>query len=172
MNTRRVFDDRLYAHFVTFSVANRRRLLVHDHPQRILLGVLADRLEKCQSKCVGFVVMPDHVHAVLWFPQPGQLSAFMHEWKRQSSLRIRKWYRENAAEYGQTFEDKGRLWLPKFYSFEIHSRDKLEEKLDYMHLNPVRSGFVNRATEWRWSSARWYEGGRSVGVPIEWVECR
>lgn len=46
---------------------------------------------------------------------------------------------------------------------------KLEEKLTYMHLNPARAGLVVRVTEWRWSSARWYEWGRTVGVPIAWV---
>ena len=39
-NRRQIIDDRLYAHFVTFSIHRRRRLLDHDHPKRNLLGVL------------------------------------------------------------------------------------------------------------------------------------
>ena len=39
-----------------------------------------------------------------------------------------------------------------------------------MHLNPVRAGLVDKAVNWQWSSARWYELGRIVGVPIQWVE--
>jgi putative transposase len=38
-----------------------------------------------------------------------------------------------------------------------------------MHLNPVRAGLVQRAVDWRYSSARYYELGRSVGVPLEWM---
>ena len=38
-NRRRIIDDRLYAHFVTFSVYRRRRLLDLDHPKKIVLGV-------------------------------------------------------------------------------------------------------------------------------------
>ncbi|TWT63385.1 hypothetical protein [Rubinisphaera italica] len=95
----------------------------------------------------------------------------MHEWKRQTSLRIRKWYRENASEYQSLYQDPGRFWQPKYYSFEIYSRKKLEEKLTYMHLNPVRNEFVKKAVDWKWSSARWYEQRRTVGIPIEWVEC-
>jgi len=38
---RQIIDDLLYAHFITFSVFQRRRLLDHDHPKRILLGVLS-----------------------------------------------------------------------------------------------------------------------------------
>ena len=168
---RRVVDDALYAHFVTFSVFRRRRFLDHDHPRRIVLGVLNALLVETSSRCIGFVLMPDHVHAVLWFPQTGQLRAFMHEWKRRSSLNIRQWYREEAPSYTAAFGEGDRFWPPKYYSFEIFSRQKLEEKLTYMHQNPVRKGFVDRAMDWRWSSARWYEERRTVGVPIEWVDC-
>jgi len=44
------------------------------------------------------------------------------------------------------------------------------EKLNYLHLNPVRAGLVEKAVDWRWSSARWYEQRRSVEVPIQWIE--
>ncbi len=57
---RRIIDDTLYAHFVTFSVFRRRRLLDHDTPKRIVLGVLNELLEEMDSRCIGFVLMPDH----------------------------------------------------------------------------------------------------------------
>lgn len=38
-----------------------------------------------------------------------------------------------------------------------------------MHLNPVRTGLVERTIDWRWSSARWYDLRRSVGVPLTWI---
>ena len=167
---RRIADDKLYAHFVTFSNYRRRRLLDHEHPKRIVLGVLNYVLDKHQARCVGFVIMPDHVHALIWFPMTGQLSPFIHEWKRQSSLRIRSWYRKDAPNYTASFGEGKRFWQPKYYPFEIYERTKLEEKLIYMHMNPVRAGFLQRAVDWEWSSARWYELGQSVGVPIQWVE--
>ncbi len=168
--TRRIIDDQLYAHFLTFSTYRRRRLLDHDHPRRIVLGVLNYVLQKHAARCVGFVLMPDHVHAIVWFPEPDQLSAFMHEWKRQSSLRVRTWYRREAPSYASQFDEGDKLWQPKYYAFEIYERRKLEEKLGYMHLNPVRAGLVEQAVDWRWSSARWYELRQDVGVPIQWVD--
>jgi putative transposase len=50
--------------------------------------------------------------------------------------------------------------------FQIYSERKLEEKLDYIHQNPVRADLVERAADWPWSSARWYLRGERVGVPI------
>ncbi len=41
---RRSFDDQLYVHFLTFSVFRRRKLLDHDQPKRILLGVRGGQL--------------------------------------------------------------------------------------------------------------------------------
>ncbi len=152
--TRRIVDDQLYYHFITFSVYRRRRLLDHDEPKRIVLGVLNFVLDKHLAKCVGFVLMPDHVHALVWFPETGQLSRFIHELKRQSSLSIRTWYRENAANYFSGFGEGDKFWQPKYYSFSIYERAKLEEKLNDMHLNPVRAGLVERAVDWPWSSAR------------------
>ena len=40
-----------------------------------------------------------------------------------------------------------------------------------MHLNPVRAGGVEPACDWRSSSARYYEQGKSVGVPPGWAFC-
>ncbi|WP_339748221.1 hypothetical protein [uncultured Rubinisphaera sp.] len=45
-SNRQIVDDQLCAHFVTFSVDQWRKLLDHDHPKRILLGVLNDLMEK------------------------------------------------------------------------------------------------------------------------------
>jgi len=170
MGDRRITDDELYAHYVTFSCDRRRRLLDLDQPKRIVLGVLDQEIKRINASCVGFVVMPDHVHAIVWFPRPGCLSGFMHEWKRYSSRLIREWYLQQQMRYFEEAEFGDRFWLPKYYSFEIESSRKLEEKLDYMHLNPVRAGLVQRAVDWPWSSARWYLEHRSVGVDLRWVD--
>ena len=50
----------------------------------------------------------------------------------------------------------------------------LRRMIDYVHLNPVRRGLVERAAEWVWSSAGWYEGGGGSvivpdPVPPEWA---
>ncbi len=170
MADRRIIDEELFAHFVTFGVDCRRRLLDLDHPRRILLGVLNQQLRQQDARCLGFVVMPDHVHLMVWFPESGQLSNFMHGLKRKSSFHIRNWYRDNAPEYFSDFSEGARFWTPKYHSFEVYSDEKLQKKLDYMHLNPVRAGLVTRAVDWPWSSACKYVLGRTVGVPIEWPD--
>src|SRR4029450_3107945 len=91
--------DARYVFFVTFSVYKRRRLLDLDQPKRFVLGVLNHLLDSMAGRCVGFVLMPDHVHALVWLPDPEEITRFLHGWKRMSSFRIRQWYAAHAANY-------------------------------------------------------------------------
>lgn len=170
MSHPRRVDDALYVHFITFSCYCRRRLLDHDQPKRIVLGILSDELTKFNARSLGFVIMPDHVHALIWFPKTGQLSPFMQQWKGRSSSRIKKILAQSLPEYGSKFSARDPIWQARYYSFEIYATAKIEEKLNYVHLNPVRAGLVTTLTQWPWSSARWYLEGRTVGIPIQWVD--
>jgi putative transposase len=167
---RHTVDHERSIHFLTFSVYRRRRLFTLDTPNRIFLGTFNEQLKTFAAKCIGFVMMPDHVHLLIWLPQAGQLSLFVHELKRISSFRIRRWYDQFASNYFREFGQGVRFWQTKFHDFPIYERAKIEEKLEYMHVNPVRASLVSRVLDWRWSSARWYEQRKSVGVRIEWVE--
>ncbi|TWT32930.1 REP-associated tyrosine transposase [Blastopirellula retiformator] len=166
---RRIADDERFCHFLTFGCDARRNLLELEQPCRILLGQLNAQLLKYSAKCVGYVIMPNHVHALIWLPETGRLSSFIQDWKRQSSFQIRSWYAEQNVQYLKESGSIDRLWTPRFYSFPIYSQEKLIEKLGYMHQNPVRAGLVERIVDWKFSSARWYELRKSVGVPIEWI---
>ena len=75
MVTKRTFDREGHAHFVTFSCDRRR--LEHDRARKVVLGVFYSQLGRQDGRCVGFVVMPDHVHAIVRFPKPDQISHFM-----------------------------------------------------------------------------------------------
>jgi putative transposase len=163
---RKILDDELHAHFVTFSCYKRRRLLSLDRAKAIVLGNLHAQLSKRDGACTGFVIMPNHVHAIVWFPRPKQLSGFMNKWKDQSSAAIKRLFATVYPAYWQTVDPNDGVWQSKYYPFNIYTRSKLDEKLDYMHKNPVESGLVQSAVDYRWSSARWYLLLKPVGIPI------
>jgi putative transposase len=163
---RRVLDDEGHSHFLTFSCYKRRRLLNLDKPKAIVLGVMAAQLSLHDGVCAGFVVMPDHVHSIIGFPEANRISEFVKHWKRISSFQIRRFIEGKLAAYSDYVAANDPIWQPKYHDFNIYSEAKFLEKLEYMHLNPVRAGLADRAVDWRWSSARHYELGRSVGIPI------
>ena len=169
MVSKRTYDREGHAHFATFSCYRRRRLLDHDRTKKVVLGVLNSQLDRQGGRCVGFVVMPDHVHAVVWFPMADQISRFMKQWKQRSSIQIKRLIREALVRYAGTMDLTEPVWQAGYYDFNLFTDWKTEEKLAYMHQNPVRAGFVERPCDWPWSSARYYELGRSVGVPVAWL---
>jgi putative transposase len=168
MVTKRTYDRERHAHFVTFSCYRRRRLLDHDRVKRVVLGVLTSQLTEQDGRCVGFVVMPDHVHAIVWFPEPDQVSHFVKQWKQRSAVNIKRLVTTFLVRYAETFELTEPIWQAGSYDFNLFTEETTEEKLAYMHQNPVRAGLVSKPCDWPWSSARHYEACRPVGVPIAW----
>ncbi|MCG6155710.1 REP-associated tyrosine transposase [Rubinisphaera margarita] len=167
---RRVFEDLRYVHFVTFSCFHRRKLLSHDRICQVVLGNLREQLVSFNAACVGFVLMPDHVHGLFQFAESGDLGRFIQRWKSRSSYFAKQLFADGLHEYAYHFDGSSPFWQRKYYDFPIESREKLLEKLQYIHENPVRAGLVTSARDWRWSSARWYELRKSVGVPITWID--
>lgn len=98
MPRRRIGDDEVHAQFVTFSCYRRRRLLDHARAGQIVMGMLAGELGNYGGIRCGFVVMPDHVHAIVWFPETGRLSQFMQVWKSRSSRQLKEFIRGRLRE--------------------------------------------------------------------------
>jgi len=113
--------------------------------------------------------MPNHIHAILWFGAVDSLSPFMKSWKQTTSIRLKRVLRGVAPHYASTIPPSEPFWQPKYYPFNLFTARKALEKLEYMHLNPVRAGLVSRATDWSWSSATYYESGADVGIPLQWI---
>jgi putative transposase len=160
------YDDLGHAFFLTFSCYKRRRLLDDDSAKKVVIGVLSSQLTKQRGRCSGFVVMPDHVHAVVWFGEADQLSFFMKQWKQRSSVNIKRNMKARQTEYTGQVLLSDPVWQEGYYSFNIYDEDKLVEKINYMHGNPVKAGLVARPEDWQYSSARHYSLGRSVGVKL------
>jgi len=59
------------------------------------------------------------------------------------------------------------FWQRRCYGFNINEREKLHEKLTYMHENPVRKSIMKSSAEYKWSGALWYFFHRTVGVLID-----
>jgi len=167
MSNKNIYDEEGHAHFVTFSCYKKRNLLDHDDAKRIVLGKLSTQLAKHNAKLIGFVIMPNHVHALLWFGEKGHLSLFMHDWKRESSHKIKEYLMN--SEYVKKFDLRKPVWQRRYYDFNVVSDRKTNEKLEYVHNNPVEAGLVKNPCEYKFSSALWYENGQSVGVKIDYV---
>jgi hypothetical protein len=57
--------------------------------------------------------------------------------------------------------EAGVLWQPRFFDRALRTVREYHEKVQYIHLNPVKAGLVNRAEDWPWSSVHDYAGNVS-----------
>jgi putative transposase len=166
MPKRQVIDLPGGFHFVTFSTYQRRQFLAPERTRTIVVEVLQTCLETHQASCHGFVVMPNHVHAILSVAPEATIASFLQAWKKTSSYRIKRFYVQELTKYRDLCPDDCPIWQAKFYDFNLESDEKFNEKLDYMHNNPVVAGWALTILDWAWSSARFYELGENVGVKI------
>jgi putative transposase len=162
---RDVYANR-YIYFVTFSCYKRRKLLAPDSAKRIVLGCMDAELTRLDGWCTGFVVMPDHVHSLIWFPEDENLQPFIQKWKQRSSRQIKN-LRTVFPKYYSCFSAGDAIWQANSYIFPVHNRKKFREKIEYIHANPGRAGLVEAPCDWRYSSARWFEHGTSAPVPMK-----
>lgn len=166
---RRVIDDPQTAHFITFGCDRRRQLLNQDRCKRIVIHYLEEVRAEYDGLCLGFVIMPDHVHLLIRFRERGRLSLFKQEWKRRSSVALVAYFQKshNPILKFLTFPDGShRVWTPKQHDFNVFSHHKAWEKLNYMHQNPVKRQLAATPEAWPFSSARWYSARKTVGVTM------
>ena len=157
-------------YFVTFSTWQRRRLFVVENYVRLLLQTIYRyRREGCYQ-LHSFVVMPEHVHLLVSESERGDLSTVMQAIKQGYTRRV-------LAHLGRSHADVSandhHIWQRRFYDFAVWTAEKRNEKLHYIHQNPVKRGLVSKPEEWRWSSARYYLLGEPGPVLVnERVEAK
>ena len=128
---RRVFDEPGHAHFLTFSCAARRQLLNQDRCKRIVIHHLEAVRAEYDGLCFGFVMMPEHVHALVRFRETGQLSLFKQEWKRRSSISLFDYFEQAGnpiVEHLIRADGTHRIWTPKQYDFNVFTHEKVHAR--------------------------------------------
>lgn len=115
---RKVHDSGGRAHLVTFSCYRRRRLLDDDRAKRIVIHFLDEELKKAGGSCIGFLIMPDHGHALLHFRDSGIISRFIQQWKRKSSNRLKKFLNEHLRAYVSAVDQGEPMWQVGILRFQ------------------------------------------------------
>jgi hypothetical protein len=84
----------------------------------------------------------------------------------------REWILELLGRAGvdNSNNDKYQLWQQHNRPIELWSRDVIRQKLEYIHNNPVKAGFVEKPEDWLWSSGRDYAGIKGMLNGIVLIE--
>ena len=162
-------------HFITFSCYQRRPLLGTVRARDLFVKVLGEVRARHEFLLVGYVVMPEHVHLLMSEPRKLTPSRVLQVVKQRVSREMRgKRRRASAQQLGLKFpEPEGelrRFWQRRFYDFNVWSREKKKEKLEYMHSNPVKRKLVPHPQDWPWSSYSFYASGEAGLILMDEVD--
>ena len=161
------WDEPGHVHELTFSCYQRRPLLSTD-PIRNELSISIERAcVRHDVELLAFVYMPEHVH-LLAFPNtsPSSISEFLFAVKRPYSFRVKKLLEANNPTLlkSLTIQERPGKTTIRFwqegpgYDRNLYYSATLRKVIDYIHLNQVRRGLVERPQDWPWSSFNAYYG--------------
>jgi len=162
-------------HYVTLVSHNRVPVFRNDRACEIFIDVLRETREKYPYKLIGYVLMPDHVHAII-NNRSGTISDWLRRVRGNSGRKILAWLREEqhltslaklALAHPQKRQNTHAVWQKDPSVIDLWSHKFILQKLNYLHLNPVRAGLCQHPAEWKWSSYRAYLPHAPGDVPIE-----
>ena len=148
-------------HFLTFSCYRRLPLRSTERARNLFVQELARVRAEFGFKLIGYVIMLNHVHLLMSEPAKGTPSTVMQMLKQRVSRKLRNHKKKRSSiQMEFPFDEDGQelkaFWRERFYDFNVYRSGKLQEKLNYMHANPVTRGLVQHPKDWPWSSWSFY----------------
>ncbi len=177
----KILDNNL-PHFVTFTVAGWIDLFTRDEYRKIILN----SLQYCQKNkaliIYAYCIMTNHIHLILGSREGNKLCDIIRDFRGFTSKNLLTAIRNHPNESRKRwlltfFRNEGRkrksnqtfqLWKRNYHPVELHNSKLFDEKLEYIHQNPVKAEFVFEASQYVYSSASNYSG-KSGLIDVEIV---
>jgi putative transposase len=121
------------------------------------LKLLEEGRRRCSMRILGYCLMDNHWHMVLWPRHGADLSRFIG-WV--STTHVRRW-REHRRNSGE-----GHLYQGRYKSFLVQDGEYFLTLMRYVEANPLRAGIVQQAQAWPWSSLGGAPGSDQVKVQL------
>jgi len=178
------YDEPGHVHFWTISCYRRLAFFWADDMKRVVIEGLQRLRDDFRICLIGYVVMPEHVHVVL-YPHPAgedspiTTSRLLHAFKKHVGYHGKEALRGLWKRWGRLWSeplncwahgefDRQSIWHTRGYDFNIDRHETLLEKLEYCHKNPVTRELVDHPEQWAWSSYRFYEHDDRSVLDMDW----
>lgn len=176
--------------YLTWSCYKRMQLFKNPAIRDAFAAAIAVAREQHRFRLLSWVIMPEHVHIII-VPRP-VLCIRAGRTLIASRSTVKMIARDLKGSFGEDVIERWRILRAKVldkirtrqgvlrfwqagggFDRNIRTEEELWRETCYVHDNPVRRGLVERAEDWRWSSARWYArrlaGERTIDgeIPID-----
>ena len=175
--TRYRFTAPSLPHFLTCTVVEWLPVFNREETACILLDSWRFLIHHRGLRLYGYVILENHLHAVAQAPDLPKTWHAFKTWTARATLQHleRQGYhhllrRLHFACRSDSRDRIHRLWQEGSHPQVIEHEAVLRQKLEYIHHNPVKRGYVESPEHWRWSSARDYaDRPGPVEVYREWM---
>jgi putative transposase len=151
-------------YFFTLAIADREQALLVEHIGALRAAYAwTHRLHPFQTHAI--VVLPDHLHAV--WTLPDDTADFAIRWKLIKEGFSRHLPRIERRSSSRQHKGERGIWQRRYWEHAIRDERDLAAHIDYVHINPVKHGHVQRAADW-WDSS-FHRFVRSGKLATDWA---
>lgn len=140
--------------FFTVVTWQRRPLFAQDSARTILRKAFQLTRERYPFRLDEICLLPDHLHCIWTLPE-GE-SNYSIRWGFLKSWFSRQFLASNTISSIPNESRKKRreaaIWQRRFWEHAIRDEEDYIRHAEYIHNNPIKHGFVERAVDWPWSS--------------------
>ena len=175
MSRKYKFQNKEGLYFVSFATVYWIDVFVRD----LYFSTVVESLDYCRKnkgmEIYSWCIMPSHIHLVFRSKDniPGGL---LRDFKTFTSKNLQKqieenieesrrewmlWMMERAGKNNSNVKNR-QFWQQHNQPVELWSAKVIQQKVDYIHLNPVEAGFVLEPHHWKYSSTIDYSGGNGL----------
>ncbi len=169
------FHNQSGLYFISFATVFWIDVFVRE----AYFNIIIESLHYCRKykgmKIYGYCIMTNHIH-LIFQSESGNATGLIRDFKTHTSKKILTILKMNSKESRKEwmldfFKLAGeknsnvsnmQFWQQHNKPIELWSNKVIDQKLDYIHENPVKAGFVGEAVDWKYSSARNYAGDQMV----------
>lgn len=147
--------------FITITCYEWLPIIQREQEKEIIIQSLRFLVNNKRVKVYAFVLMDNHFH-LIWQIGKGHLRAdVQRDFLRFSATQILKNFRNEHAKILQKIEvnskdRKYQVWQRNSLSIELRSESVFNQKLNYIHKNPIKAGLCNLEEDYKYSSAKYY----------------
>ncbi|MFD3001394.1 transposase [Pontibacter toksunensis] len=168
-------SDQNQFHFLSFSTVNWKDVFTRPAYKDVVVDSLNYCIKNKRLEAYAWCIMSNHVHLIVSSHAEKQAD-IIRDLKKHTSKTILKAIAENPQESRREwmlwmFRRAGKrnsnnttyqFWQQHNQPIELNSNFQMEQKLHYIHNNPVEAGFVREPQDYPYSSAIDYAGGKGM----------
>ena len=175
--------NQYHTHYLTLTIVGWADIFT----RKTYKDIIIDSLAYCQKEqgliVYAYVIMSNHIHLIAAAKEESKgLSTILGNLKRHTAKQIIKTIKNQPesrrewllnvfayhAKYNRNNQNY-QVWIQNNHPIELISPKWIRQKLNYIHLNPVRAGIVAKAHHYLYSSASNYQDGTGI-LPVTIID--